>query len=51
MGDVRVKTAGACVGKDAGRTALVGVVTVEAPGEIGDIEEIGDGAYVCSIGG
>lgn len=44
-GEVRVDAGGgACVWKVAGKTTLDGVVAEEAPGEIGDIEEIGDGA-------
>ena len=45
VGEVRVDAGdGACDWKVVGRTALDGVVAEEGPGEIGEIEEIGDGA-------
>lgn len=44
VGDVRVEVGGGCAGNVAGMTVLEGVVADEAPGEIGEIEEIGEGA-------
>lgn len=44
VGDVRVGCGGGCVENDGCKVVLEGVVADEAPGEMGEMEFIGDGA-------